>query len=117
MIRERGWSAEGYARIRSLLMCEDGRRARARRLRRVVKAEGEPASVNEALRERLTEWRSRRFKEENVPAYKIMHQSTLLAIAQHVPTTKAELLAIDGFGQVSFDKYGEEILALCRESL
>ena len=56
-----------------------------------------------------------RFKKDNIPAYMIMHQSTLLAIASHVPHTPRELLAIKGFGEASFKKYGEEILAITAE--
>jgi superfamily II DNA helicase RecQ len=75
----------------------------------------EPTSVNEELRVRLNEWRMERFKKDNIPAYMIMHQSTLMAIASRVPKTKAELMRIKGFGEESFKKYGEEILAITAE--
>ena len=52
---------------------------------------------------------------DNVPAFMIMHQGTLMDIATIIPQTKAELLSIKGFGKAKFDKYGEEILAICRE--
>ena len=78
-------------------------------------ADDEPGLVNEALRERLQQWRSDRFKADNVPAYTIMHQSTLLEIAARIPKTKAELLRIKGFGDARFRKYGEEILEICTE--
>ena len=68
--------------------------------------------MNEELRERLQEWRAARFKQDNVPAYTIMHQSTLMEIATYVPKTKKELLAIKGFGEAKFLKYGEEILKI-----
>jgi superfamily II DNA helicase RecQ len=45
----------------------------------------------------------------------IMHQTTLLDIATYIPQTKKELLAIKGFGETSFKKYGEEILAITAE--
>lgn len=44
-----------------------------------------------------------------------MHQSTLMAIATHIPKTKSELLRIKGFGEESFKKYGEDILAITTE--
>lgn len=71
--------------------------------------------MNEDLRDRLQQWRSDRFKKDNVPAYTIMHQSTLLQIAALIPITKAELLAIKGFGETSYKKYGPEIISICRE--
>jgi ATP-dependent DNA helicase RecQ len=60
----------------------------------------------------LQEWRTARFKKDNIPAFMIMHQSTLMAIAASVPKTKAELLRIKGFGEERYKKYGEEILAI-----
>jgi ATP-dependent DNA helicase RecQ len=71
--------------------------------------------VNEELKEKLQQWRSERFKADNVPAYTIMHQSTLMQIAAIIPSTKQELLSIKGFGEASFRKYGDQILELCRE--
>ena len=55
-----------------------------------------------------------RFKRDNVPAYTIMHQSTLMDIAALVPKTKEELLKIKGFGEVKYAKYGEEILEITK---
>ena len=71
--------------------------------------------VNEALREKLQEWRTAQFKKDNVPAYRIMHQSTLMTIASVIPHTKSELMRIKGFGEESFRKYGEDILAITSE--
>ena len=56
-----------------------------------------------------------RFKADNVPAYTIMHQSTLMDIASFVPKTKEELLAIKGFGEAKYKKYGEDILRITAE--
>lgn len=115
MIRDKGFSTDGYKRIRTACLVEGRKVAKARRLKKMEKAPGEAGSVNEELRNRLTEWRTRKFKEENVPAYRILMQSTLLDIAQHIPATRAELLAIKGFGKSSLEKYGDEILEMCRE--
>ena len=82
------------------------------KLKKLVKLEGESGSVNEKLRAELQEWRTGRFKKDNVPAYCIMHQSTLMAIASLVPKTRSELLMVKGFGEESFRKYGEEILEI-----
>ena len=47
-----------------------------------------------------------------MPAYTVMHQSTLMEIASLIPKTKAELLAIKEFGKAKYEKYGEEILEI-----
>ena len=102
-----------YNRIKTESNLED--RKFTRKSARMRKLEGTSATVNEELRERLQQWRAERFKQDNIPAYMIMHQSTLLSIASLVPQTKKDLLSIKGFGEASFKKYGEEILAITAE--
>ena len=113
LIIEKGFSTEEYSKIRTDCMLEDKRKAKSRKLKKIIKKEGEASIVNESLRARLMEWRTAKFKADNVPAYTIMHQSTLLEIASLIPRTKAELLSVKGFGNAKFEKYGEEILDIC----
>jgi hypothetical protein len=112
MIVSEGFSLDGYNRIRTECLLEDRNIKKAKRLKKIERKPGEAGIVNEELRERLQEWRSERFKQDNVPAYTIMHQSTLMEIATYVPKTKKELLAIKGFGEAKYLKYGEEILKI-----
>ena len=106
---------ESLCRIRTECLLEERKAPSKRRLKKLERKEGETGAVNEELRERLQQWRTERFKADNVPAYTIMHQSTLLEIASLMPVTKAGLMAIKGFGEAKFRKYGEELLAICRE--
>ena len=112
MISNEGFSIDRYNRIKTECLLEDRSKAKTRKLKKIVRETGEAGIVNSELRERLQEWRSARFKQDNVPAYTIMHQSTLMEIATFVPKTKRELLAIKGFGEAKFQKYGEEILKI-----
>ncbi len=112
MIVSEGFSIDAYNRIRTECLLEDRSSRKTKRLKKIERKPGEAGIVNEELRERLQEWRSERFKQDNVPAYTIMHQSTLMEIATYVPKTKKELLAIKGFGEAKFLKYGEEILKI-----
>ena len=107
------FNVDDYNRIRTECNLED--RKFTKKAVRVRKLDGMSGTVNEELRERLQQWRAERFKLDNVPAYTIMHQSTLLSIASLIPQTKKELLAIKGFGEASFKKYGEDILAITAE--
>ena len=100
-----------YSRVKSSAYLEDRKKSSPKKLKRLE----EPTSVNEELREKLMQWRLQRFKKDNVPAYMIMHQTTMLDIATYIPHTKKELLSIKGFGETSFKKYGEEILAITAE--
>ena len=111
LISEGRFTLDAFSRVRTSALLEERKRVPAKKLI----ASSEPSVVNEELRERLHKWRMERFKKDNIPAYMIMHQTTLLAIACHVPQTKKELLSIKGFGEASFKKYGEEILAITAE--
>lgn len=61
---------------------------------------------------RLKEWRSAISREYGTPAYIIMHDRTLLDIAQKMPMTLAELEDVHGLGPAKIMKYGEEILKM-----
>ena len=108
------FSAEGYGRIRTECQLEDRTKA-GKRLRKIIRSSGTAPTVNEELRARLQEWRTERFKADNVPAYTIMHQSTLLEIASLIPKTMDELLSIKGFGKEKYKKYGEQVLKITQD--
>lgn len=112
---EGDFSIEKLCRIRTDSHLQNRSPAKNRKLRKIIPAVDGQGVVNEELKERLQQWRSDRFKADNVPAYTIMHQSTLLQIASLIPTTRQELLSIKGFGEARFKKYGEDIIALCME--
>ena len=65
----------------------------------------------------LIDWRREKYQQENVPAYIILHQKTLLAIADLAPRTCKELLCVKGLGKSKCDKYGDEILDIVRKAL
>ena len=48
--------------------------------------------------------------KENVPAYIILSDATLLEMATYLPQSKDELLMISGFGEVKLAKYGDVFL-------
>lgn len=74
-------------------------------------------SAHPELVQALIDWRREKYQKDNVPAYIILHQKTLLAIADLAPTTREELLTVKGFGKSKCDKYGDEILDVIRQSL
>ena len=71
-------------------------------------------SLHPELVQALIDWRREKYQKDNVPAYIILHQKTLLAIADLAPTTREELLTVKGFGKSKCDKYGDEILEIIR---
>lgn len=71
--------------------------------------------VNFGLEMRLKEWRSKHYKALKIPAYMVIPNKTLTEIATKIPQTREELMAISGFGEARWEKFGEEILAITSE--
>jgi ATP-dependent DNA helicase RecQ len=62
------------------------------------------------LFEELKKLRNRIAHEENVPAYLIFSDSSLLDLATYLPLTKADLPNMSGFGAYKIERYGEPFL-------
>jgi superfamily II DNA helicase RecQ len=67
----------------------------------------------EALAARLREWRAAEAKRLKVPAYLVMHDRTVTALAQARPANPRQLLEIAGMGPAKVERFGEAILGLC----
>jgi superfamily II DNA helicase RecQ len=77
----------------------------------------EPAGpASEALVAMLREWRTAEAKRLGVPAFVVLHDRTLQAVALARPANVAQLLAIDGIGPAKAERFGEAILKLCAVS-
>ncbi|TDD69108.1 ATP-dependent DNA helicase UvrD2 [Jiangella aurantiaca] len=74
-----------------------------------------PSSMDDALFETLRAWRLERSQEQKVPAYVVFTDATLIAIAETTPVNETQLSAIPGVGRTKLDRYGAEVLELCRE--
>jgi DNA helicase-2/ATP-dependent DNA helicase PcrA len=75
--------------------------------RRPAKAALDDTPATSALRT----WRRERAKADGVPAFVVMHDSTLAALADRRPRTRAELAAVPGIGPAKLDRYGDDLLA------
>jgi ATP-dependent DNA helicase RecQ len=63
---------------------------------------------------RLREWRTSEAKRLGVPAYLVLHDATLNALAVSRPSTPHELLAVEGMGPSKIGRFGAAILELCK---
>jgi superfamily II DNA helicase RecQ len=72
--------------------------------------------VDDSVVERLRSWRSKRSREDGVPAYVVLHDATLRDLAAARPTTLHELAAVKGFGPTKIERYGDDVLALVAAS-
>jgi len=68
---------------------------------------------DEALAARIREWRAEEAKRLRVPAYVVLHDRTLTALAQARPRNPRQLLEVDGMGPAKVERFGAAILALC----
>ena len=62
----------------------------------------------------LRAWRSQVARSRGVPAYVVLHDSTIDGIAASRPTTLAQLRGIPGIGDKKLEHYGDELLALVK---
>ncbi|MFE5714879.1 ATP-dependent DNA helicase UvrD2 [Streptomyces sp. NPDC056501] len=80
---------------------------------KLMRCEDCPSDMDEALYERLRDWRAEQARELAQPAYCVFTDKTLMAIAERVPTTDGELSSISGVGVRKLDRFGAEVLAIC----
>jgi superfamily II DNA helicase RecQ len=59
----------------------------------------------------LRAWRRERARSDGVPAFVVMHDSTLAVIAERRPRTQEELAEVPGIGPTKLGRYGDDLLA------
>lgn len=75
-------------------------------------APGVAPEVRVKAEKALRAWRLERSKSESKPAFTIMHDSTLQAIAESKARSLADLGQIKGIGPAKLESFGDEILAI-----
>jgi ATP-dependent DNA helicase RecQ len=73
---------------------------------------GRAVTGNPALLGSLRAWRSQVARQRGVPAYVVLHDSTIDGIATSRPTTLTQLRGIPGIGDKKLEHYGDELIAL-----
>ena len=63
------------------------------------------------VREYLREWRRLTAKEQGVPAFVVLHDTTLEEICRVLPASNQQLRAISGIGERKAEMFGQSILA------
>ena len=72
-------------------------------------------NYSETLVQELKQWRNKRRIKDEVPAFLIMHDATLKSIAVIKPYDRDSFIDIHNCGKVTWEKYGEEIIAIVRK--
>ncbi|MEQ1949226.1 MAG: RecQ family ATP-dependent DNA helicase [Bryobacteraceae bacterium] len=84
-----------------------------------AKASGSKAKsvgVDSPLRDALREWRKEMAKSHNVPAYVIVHDTTIDALCHARPRNIAELLEVPGIGEKKAERFGKVLLSLIQNA-
>ena len=81
-----------------------------------IKVEETYADIkNPKLIKILTKWRTTHAKEDGIPAYVVLTQKSLLAIADQLPHDRKSLLKIHGIGAAKVNLYGAEIIQMVED--
>ncbi|MDQ0288417.1 HRDC domain-containing protein [Oligosphaera ethanolica] len=65
----------------------------------------------------LRQWRNERAKQDGVPSYVIMRNVQIAEICRRLPHSLAALKEIEGIGEGTCQKYGQDILKLIPDDL
>lgn len=91
-----------------------GRRAKGRRLLPLAGTPTSAGAPDSELLDRLKRWRREESASRSVPAYVILHDRTLAALAAARPATLDALAELPGIGPAKLAAYGEILLTLLR---
>jgi len=107
-----GFIVEKYLKRKSEAILGGGKRRNSKR-------EKAPVSSKDAanIAAKLTAWRAQKSEKLGVPAYCIMWNKTIVAIAEAQPTTERELAAIPHLSVTKARKYGKEIIEIVNAEL
>ncbi len=71
-----------------------------------------PSDLDQALFQRLRDWRSEQAGAQSLPAYVVFTDATLTAIAEIQPADRAALAKIPGVGSAKLERYADQVLAI-----
>lgn len=107
LVQKEGFDIKKYQKAKVDFALQKPARTQVQKDEEVYSNVGNPKLVK-----RLTKWRAAKAKEENLPAYTIIQQKSLLAIADKLPSDSKALMKIPGLGSVKVAKYGAEIMQI-----
>src|SRR5437879_4174514 len=91
-------------------------RTRSRRGDIAPRLSGQGETGNPTLISALRAWRSEVARKRGVPAYVVLHDTTIEGIATSRPTTPEQLRGIPGIGDKKLEHYGDELIALVKKA-
>jgi ATP-dependent DNA helicase RecQ len=80
-----------------------------------VKKKEKIESVDDVVFEKFRALRAEIASKNQIPAYIVFSDKTLIEFSQKLPQNKDEMLNVNGVGEVKYERYGEDFLTLCKE--
>jgi len=77
-----------------------------------VSKKEKPDDVDGELFEKFRILRAEIASKNEIPAYIVFSDKTLALLSQNLPQTKADMLMVNGIGEVKYERYGEQFLEL-----
>lgn len=106
-----GFSVKSYLQARARALMEKPKPRRAKKVE-TEKVEAGKDILHPRLYEALRRWRKEEAERLNLPVYTVLQQKALLGVANLLPTSAKELLAIAGIGKKVAEKYGAQLLEM-----
>lgn len=112
-------AAKDRSSAKSMVEAKDNPAAKTRTEAKdkAVSAVPELKVLHPEVLEALTEWRRQRAMKAHMPAYCILQQKALIAIANLLPHDKEALAKIPFCGNVKAEKYGDEVLVVVKNAI
>ena len=70
-----------------------------------------------ALQAELKKWRQETALRKGINDWDVIKHTVLEGIAKAMPTTQKELMNVRGFGELTYTRYGEEILSIVQKAI
>ena len=110
LVHEKGFDIAAYQKCKVDFVLEKPKKKKS------IKVEETYADIkNPKLIKILTKWRTTHAKEDGIPAYVVLTQKSLLAIADQLPRDRKSLLKIHGIGAAKVNLYGAEIIQMVED--
>ena len=87
--------------------------------RETPRLEDDPAwqEKKAALQAELKKWRRETALRKGINDWDVIKHTVLEGIAKAMPTTQKELMNVRGFGELTYTRYGEEILSIVQKTI
>ena len=110
LVQDKGFDIDSYQRCKVDFVLEKPKKKKS------IRIEETYADIkNPKLIKILTKWRTAHAKEDGLPAYTILTQKSLLAIADQLPRDRKALLKISGIGAAKVERFGAEIIQMVED--